>query len=168
MTAPRWVPIWQLENFIREKADWLLEKIAWMKKNKPARSTLKGQRQEYLAHKSRALELARRKLEELNETYNFSYKKICVRNQKSRWGSCSRAGALSFNYKIALLPAKLAEYIIAHELCHLGEMNHSRKFWALVAAAVPDYRQRRKELECHSRESGNPVASLSGSPPTRG
>jgi predicted metal-dependent hydrolase len=78
--------------------------------------------------------------------YGFSYRKITIRAQKSRWGSCSRSGNLSFNYRIAALPKALAEYIAVHEVCHLGELNHSPAFWRLVAREIPDFRDRRKAL----------------------
>ncbi len=73
-------------------------------------------------------------------------KKIGVRNQKGRWGSCSRNGSLNFNFRVVYLPPPLVDYIVVHELCHLGELNHSKKFWSLVSQAVPDYRLMRKKL----------------------
>jgi predicted metal-dependent hydrolase len=81
-----------------------------------------------------------------NQIYGFVVKRISVRDQRSRWGSCSKKGNLNFNYRIVLLPPKVADYIIVHELCHLGEFNHSKRFWGLVAKAVPDYKQLKKEL----------------------
>ena len=78
--------------------------------------------------------------------------RVAIRNQRSRWGSCSKQGNLNFNYKIALLPDALADYIVVHELCHLGEFNHSQAFWDLVAVAVPDHRERRAELRQIERE----------------
>ena len=74
------------------------------------------------------------------------FNKINIKNQKTRWGSCSKKGNLNFNYKIALLPQHLADYIIVHELCHLGEFNHSRSFWNLVAKVFPEYLGIRNEL----------------------
>lgn len=78
--------------------------------------------------------------------YDVEFKRIVIGAQKSRWGSCSSSGTLSFNYKIAALPERLARYIIVHEICHLKEMNHSKKFWGLVELAVPEHREVRKEL----------------------
>jgi len=86
-------------------------------------------------------------VEYFNAMYGLRCNRITIRNQKTRWGSCSRKGNLNFNYKIALLPQRLADYIIVHELCHLGEFNHSRKFWALVAQTMPDHVDLRKELK---------------------
>ena len=109
-------------------------------------SLRRGKRKQFLEYKEEARELARRRIEYFNQMYGFKFNTISIRNQKTRWGSCSRKGNLNFNYKIALLPARLSDYIIVHELCHLGEFNHSSKFWNLVAQTIPDYSARRKEL----------------------
>ncbi len=102
--------------------------------------------QKYLKHKEDARFLVEKRIIEFNKFYNFSYKKISIRNQRTRWGSCSKNGNLSFNYKIALLSPKMADYIIVHELCHLGEFNHSRNFWSLVEKTIPDYKEIRQAL----------------------
>ncbi|MEK7619476.1 MAG: M48 family metallopeptidase [Patescibacteria group bacterium] len=86
------------------------------------------------------------RLEVFNEHYCFVYNRVAIRNQRTRWGSCSKKGNLNFNYRIASLPIHLADYVIVHELCHLEEFNHSQKFWSLVARAIPDHRARRMEL----------------------
>lgn len=93
---------------------------------------------------ARAAILAR--LVELNASYGFIYKKVAIRNQRSRWGSCSKAGNLNFNYAILALPPHLMDYVIVHELCHLSIFNHSRAFWDLVAQALPNYQTLRAEL----------------------
>ena len=82
----------------------------------------------YLKHKEVARTLVRERLEYFNAFYGYEYKRIAIKNHKSRWGSCSKKGNLNFNYRIALLPSELADYIVVHELCHLGEFNHSPKF----------------------------------------
>lgn len=110
----------------------------------------KGSKSEYLKYKNQALELVRNKLEHFNKFYNFKYNKVTVRNQSTRWGSCSKSGNLNFNYKLALLPENLVDYVVVHELCHLGEFNHSKNFWDLVARTVPDFKERRQELRIKS------------------
>ncbi len=107
----------------------------------------KGSRKEYLAHKELARQLVMERLEHYNQFYGFKYHKVTIRNQKTRWGSCSKAGNLNFSYKIALLPPRLADYIIVHELCHLAQFNHSRAFWELVEQQFPDHRELRKQLK---------------------
>ena len=145
-TLPRGFRLEQLENFIRQKADWILRKINLARKRKSNILLPKSSRREYLKYKNQALKLAKLKIEELNREYNFKYRRISVRNQKTRWGSCSRKGNLNFNYKIIHLPEKYLNYIIVHELCHLKEFNHSKRFWNLVALTIPDYKERRKEF----------------------
>ena len=87
------------------------------------------------------------KLLQFNSYYNFKYNKISIRHQKTRWGSCSSDGNLSFNCKLACLSNDLQEYVVAHELCHLQEMNHSKDFWALVEKTVPNYKELRAQLK---------------------
>lgn len=101
---------------------------------------------QYIEYKEQAKILAERKVAQFNLLYNFPVNKITIRNQKTRWGSCSRKGNLNFTYKIALLPEKLVDYIVVHEICHLGEFNHSQNFWDLVGKTIPDYLELRKEL----------------------
>lgn len=79
-----------------------------------------------------------------------SYGRISIRNQTSRWGSCSSKGNLNFNCKLMLLDDELIDYVVVHELCHRLQMNHSPAFWAEVERIIPDYRLRRKRL----KESG--------------
>ena len=100
----------------------------------------------YKKMKESALVLAEERIAEFNKFYNFEFGKIRVKNQKSRWGSCSKKGNLNFNYRIALLPKDVADYIIVHELCHLGELNHSKNFWNLVAKTIPNHKEIRKKL----------------------
>lgn len=104
-------------------------------------------KKEYEIQKEEFLIIASKKVFFLNQFYNFNYNKITIRNQKSRWGSCSSKGNLNFNYRIFLLPDELTNYIIIHELCHLKEMNHSKKFWNLVNEQIPNYKEKRRELK---------------------
>ena len=72
--------------------------------------------------------------------------RITIRNQRTRWGSCTSKGNLNFNCLLMLCPESVREYVIVHELCHRLEMNHSPRFWAEVEKQLPDYRQQRKWL----------------------
>ena len=97
-------------------------------------------------HREHARAFVHIRIQELNAGYNFSFNRIAIRNQRTRWGSCSKQKNLNFNYRIAWLPTHLADYIIVHELCHLQELNHSPNFWTLVSRAVPNHREVRREL----------------------
>jgi predicted metal-dependent hydrolase len=108
----------------------------WMRRN----------RRQYLAVKEDARRLVHERIAHFNQSYGFAVGKIFIKNHKSRWGSCSVKGNLNFNYKIALLPPELADYIVVHELCHLREFNHSPRFWRLVEEAIPDHPARRRAL----------------------
>ncbi len=87
------------------------------------------------------------KLMQFNTYYNFTYHRVSIRNQRSRWGSCSSEGNLNFNCKLMCVSNELREYVIAHELCHLKEMNHSPAFWKLVEKTVPNYKELRRQLK---------------------
>ena len=144
VTAPKWVRIADIEAFIRAQERWILGHLERVRKDGP--SFLGGSCEEYLRFKERARALAHHRLRHFNVTYGLRWKRISIRNQRTMWGSCTADGNLNFNYKIAILPAPLADYIIVHELCHLAEMNHSEAFWKLVAKTVPDWRWRRQAL----------------------
>lgn len=73
-------------------------------------------------------------------------KNVFIKNQKSRWGSCSSLGNINLNLRLGLLPDDLFEYVLVHELCHLLELNHSDRFWAEVAKFIPEYKKRRAKL----------------------
>ena len=146
VTAPQNASENIIERFIIKKSRWVIDKINHFKQF-PVKTFIKGDKKDFLKHKESALKLAERRIEYFNGVYKFKFNKVSIRNQKTRWGSCSKKGNLNFNYKIALLPERLADYIIVHELCHLGEFNHSRKFWSLVARTIPDYREIRSELK---------------------
>jgi predicted metal-dependent hydrolase len=103
-------------------------------------------RRDYLANKEAARFAIHKKLESFNAFYNHPYRGVSIRNQKTRWGSCSSRGNLNFNVKIVFLPESLQDYLIVHELCHLKELNHSKRFWDLVAQTIPDHIARRQQL----------------------
>lgn len=145
VTAPRWVRIAEVEAFIREQEGWIVSQVEKFSST-AGRTSLGGSREEFLRYKERARALAHHRLLHFNGAYGFTWGRVSIRNQRTVWGSCTEDGNLSFNYKIALLPPPLADYIIVHELCHLAELNHSKRFWALVSRTIPDHRWRRKAL----------------------
>ena len=87
---------------------------------------------------------------ELAREHQFVVRRVSVRNQRSRWGSCSRHGTISLNWRLIQTPPFVRDYIILHELAHLKEMNHSRRFWREVARLCPDFAQAERWLKQHS------------------
>jgi hypothetical protein len=79
------------------------------------------------------------------------YKAVRLRSARTRWGSCSPGGTLSFNWKLVMFPPPVIEYVVIHELCHLKQLNHSKSFWELVEIHCPDWRLHRKWL--HANEA---------------
>ncbi len=81
-----------------------------------------------------------------------NYTSITIRDQKSRWGSCSSRGTLSFNYRLIFAPPKVLDYVVVHELCHLTHMNHSKDFWNMVEQIMPEYKVYKTWLREHGQE----------------
>lgn len=147
VVAPRDASVRRVEAFLMDKQDWILRKRALFAKKSAQIQKLEGTYEEY---KLMALELATSRLHYFNRRYGFTFKRITIKQQKTRWGSCSQEKNLNFHYRIALIPPELADYLVVHELCHLGQMNHSEAFWALVERTIPDYKERRKRLKLFS------------------
>ena len=82
----------------------------------------------------------------------LAFQAIAIRDQQTRWGWCSRRGTLSFNWRLAITPRDVREYVVIHELCHLRELNHSKAFWQLVATAMPSWQEHKRWLREHGRE----------------
>ncbi len=148
VTLPSRAGISEAEKFILKKSKWLFKKVDYFKKFKilPAGISSGGKR-DYLKNKGFARRLVLEKIKSFNEFYGFKVGKINIKNQKTRWGSCSGKGNLNFNYKLVYLPSEMVDYLVVHELCHLKEFNHSPAFWHLVSKTIPDYKKIRKEMK---------------------
>lgn len=85
----------------------------------------------------------------LAKEYNFTFNKISIREQSTRWGSCSSQKNLNFNWKLILAPSYILDYVIIHELAHTIQMNHSKAFWDIVEEIIPNYRDCRKWLRTY-------------------
>lgn len=140
------VPFRELELFFQKNQSWVKEKIRHFQEfpNKCIQlSTL-----QYKIKKELARKLVLEKLTYWNKQYNFKWNQVAIRNQRTRWGSCSNRGTLSYHAGIVDLPESLQDYLVVHELCHLGALNHGPTFWKLVEKSLPYAR----ELDVHLKK----------------
>ncbi len=151
VTQPWRIPLIRIEEIVGNKLGWIIRKIDFFKQFAvfPKESAV-----EYQKLRVGALELVKSRIEHFNSFYGCRIGKISIRNQRTRWGSCSRKGNVNFNYRIAQLPSELVDYIVVHELCHLKELNHSRKFWQLVEQTTPKHNELRKLLKQNRSMTG--------------
>lgn len=145
-TIPRFLDVSYLEKFVAEKRDWIMEKVEKYLAS-PLKFVKNNSKRDYKKYKEEVRAVVIERLEFYNKYYGFKYNRISIRNQKSRWGSCSKRGNLNFNYKLYFMPEAIRDYVIVHELCHLKEFNHSKDFWNLVAETVPNHQEIKKSLK---------------------
>ena len=138
----------EIRQFVEKKADWIAEHT----------SRVRARAQQAADAERLTMEDIRRLADEASRdipervrrfapVVGVQYGRITIRNQKSKWGSCSSRGNLNFNCLLMLAPPSVRDYVVVHELCHLVELNHSKRFWALVAGVLPGYRQEEKWLK---------------------
>ena len=101
-----------------------------------------------------ALERIRQRISVFQPVIGGEFGRVAVRDQRSRWGSCSSKHNLNFNWKLIMAPPQVLDYVVIHELCHLHEFNHSARFWRLVEGVMPDYEVWKKWLKNHGGELG--------------
>ena len=145
VTVPLGLDFTHAEKFIKAKFSWIIKSLENFKPYRN-RVRIKSVRRDYSKYREQALLLARAKVAQWNNLYGFAYSRVNIKNQKTRWGSCSKKGNLNFNYKIVHLKNRLVDYLVVHELCHLKEFNHGKNFWSLVSQSMLDYKVLRKEL----------------------
>ena len=155
--APYGCPRSFINSFIHQKADWIVkhsaenkqryEKQVQLKKDRPTLSD--AQRKRYI---ETARSIFTQKAAYYARLIGVTYGRISIRGQKTRWGSCSSRGTLSFNYRLIYGPAGPLDYVVVHELCHLTHMNHSKDFWNMVERIMPDYRIYKQWLREHGQE----------------
>ena len=137
--APYGVPQEMIDRFVADHMQWISEHQARMEKQmQSGPEKLSSEQLHVLADQASADFPAR--LKKYAPLVGVSYGKVTIRNQKTRWGSCSNQGNLNFNCLLMLCPEEVRDYVVVHELCHRKEMNHSPAFWALVEKVLPDYK----------------------------
>lgn len=142
VTAPKSYPQIFIDKTLRKNTAWIVKHL---RKNKRTINCTIDQKVVQQIKKV-ARTIIEERLKYFNAYYQLPYQRISIRQQKTRWGSCSATGNLSFNCKIVCLADPLRDYIIVHELCHVKEMNHQLPFWSLVSETIPDHKERRRAI----------------------
>ena len=148
-----------IEEILKKKEAWIsrhIEKIKKTKERFEAEPTEKLTREKVIALAEEALKVIPERVEYFAKVIGVTYGKITVRNQKTRWGSCSSKGNLNFNCLLMLAPPEVLDYVVVHELCHRKQMNHSKAFWLEVEKVLPNYKEVRKWL----KEEGSQMITL--------
>lgn len=159
--APMYAPQSDIERILREKEGWIQKHIEKIREQEAKRKKTQGEKDEYgesveieyltneeikkLADK--ALQHIPKRVSYFAKQIGVTYGKITIRNQKTRWGSCSSKGNLNFNCLLMLTPPEVIDYVVVHELCHRKEMNHSGAFWVEVEKVLLDYKEQVKWLK---------------------
>lgn len=143
----------QIQMFLQQKAGWIEKHLQSVKeRQKRLEQTERITNEELHELAEQALAVIPKRVAYFAEKMGVTYGRITIRNQKSRWGSCSSKGNLNFNCLLMLAPPEVQDYIVVHELCHRKEMNHSVRFWCAVEKIMPDYREQEKWLKTHGDE----------------
>lgn len=142
--APKTMTHAEVLAFMERKQEWILKHHKRILEQENDRCVLTTEEQ--MRFKDIAGRVIPERVQFIAKKMGSQYNRICIREQKTRWGSCSCRRNLNFNWKLVLMPPEILDYVIIHELCHLVEMNHSDRFWNLVKQYCPDYQQRKKWL----------------------
>ena len=145
--APKGLSAAEIDRFVQSKRAWIERHLAKMPTAHP-----KFSGEEIHALADEALKVIPERVRHFAPLVGVTYGGITIRNQHTRWGSCSSKGNLNFNCLLMLTPDHVIDYVVVHELCHRLEMNHSARFWAQVERVLPDYRRSLQWLKAHERE----------------
>ena len=146
--APYGCPRSFIDSFIRSKEDWVVKHLEKARSHpSPSRPPLSEEKRKHYVETARAV--FTQKTAYYARIMGVTYGRISIREQKTRWGSCSSTGNLNFNWRLIFAPEAVLDYVVVHELAHRKEMNHSKAFYAVVESVLPDYRSSRKWLRDH-------------------
>ena len=142
--APLFLSDNAIKKLVLEKESWINRKLQQIKQ-KPSLPLFSQKKIESLREKTRVI--VTQKAEHFAKILNVNFNRISVKKQRSVWGSCSAKRNINFNLLLCLCPDNVIDYIVVHELCHLKELNHSKKFWNEVEKVLPDYEASRLWLK---------------------
>jgi predicted metal-dependent hydrolase len=144
---PRWGSKREARAFADRERAWIesqLKKVAAERERRASSAAAERLAPDVeRALRAQAVRELPRRLFELAKRFGLTVARVSIRNQRWRWGSCNRAGHICLNWRLVTMPEWVSEYVLIHELMHLRRMDHSPKFWKLVAAACPRYQEAR-------------------------
>lgn len=153
--APYRISRAEIERFVQEKSGWIEKHLEKVKKRLEERKACPIERmtmEEIQILADEALKILPEKTAYYASAVGVDYGRITIRNQRTRWGSCSSKGNLNYNCLLMLTPDEVQDYVVVHELCHRLEMNHSPRFWAEVERVLPEYRAAKRWLKEHGAQ----------------
>lgn len=153
--APYRTPVQTADWFVEGHRDWIEVRLKAGERIMAERPSYTDQ--EWAEGRKRAAEAIRARCSHYAPLMGVSYGTITIREQKTRWGSCSSKGNLNFNWRLIFAPEEVVDYIVVHELAHRKEMNHSRAFYNVVASVLPDYKVQEKWLKENGEKLWNCV-----------
>ena len=142
--APVRLAKYRIAKFVKDHETWILAQQEKLEKYRENMHVITDEeRQEGI---SQAKKIFPERTAYFAERMGVTYNRITIREQKTRWGSCSSAGNLNFNWKLVLMPSELLDYVVVHEMCHILEASHNKIFWGYVAQYFPDWKNVRARL----------------------
>lgn len=147
--APKRASNREIMKFVEQKQDWIAKHLAQMQiryEETRRRKEKQFTDDDIRKMKDEAKKVIPDRVKYYADIMGVTFGKITIKNQKTRWGSCSSKGNLNFNCLLMLTPDKVRDYVVIHELCHLKQMNHSKMFWAEIEKVMPDYKVYRQWL----------------------
>lgn len=146
--APKYMKREDIERFVKEKTPWIREQLRLLEEKRANAAQIRPFSSDELARMTaNARLLIPSRVAHFASLMGVAYGRISIKHQHTRWGSCSGKKNLNFNCLLMLCPREVLDYVVVHELCHLFEMNHSKRFWTLVARYCPTYASSRLWLK---------------------
>lgn len=143
--APLKLPERKIASFLQKHVDWILRTLEKAKEKSEKFNALTDD--DILTLKAKAKAYLTQRTEEYAEIMGLKYSRITITSAKTRFGSCSSKGNISYSYRLMLYPTEAIEYVVVHELAHLIEMNHSKRFYGIIEKVLPDYKERMRLLK---------------------
>ena len=149
VTMPFFASYRVAQEFVATQEVWIRETLAKVQVV-PVRAPLSRSEKEKI--RQEAFERIAPLAEYYAKHYGVNFAHISIKDQTTVWGSCSRSGTLSFSWRLIKAPEDVLRYVVIHEVCHLREMNHSKRYWDLVAQTMPDYKVHRRWLKTEGKQ----------------